>query len=266
MTDTSHTTTRYASAAVSAFLKTATKPQRLWYMVQGQPKCYVGNVMDDKGLREVLYPCLRGIMIGKPVGSVDDAVAEAARVKADIIATETLEPVDEAALGIDEEALELGESIDEGLAQIEDICHVATQAGTVRSEVLEEMIEDVYRDIREGRETPVLADLPFLSRFAKKQNVDTSEEDEDESDGGIVDDMLMAMRDAGAVGFLVRASVPEISDVRADGGGYSVHYGTRRLEIFYGSTYRHACLKAIDWAERQIERMKAEPKRQARGA
>lgn len=272
MTDKIPTTSRTASTAVGAFLRTASKPQKMWFMTQGEPTCLTLAVMQDGGLKNVFYPSLRGIAMGQPVESPKLAVEKAAKVKADIIATEPMEAVDEAALGIDDEALDLADLFNEDLVRIDAVCHIATMYEGSAAEPLERILEDLLSYDK----CAAFEDLPFLRRLTTPEKAKpTSDGDQDDAedlddavDGDderpssdeLVDDALMLLRDNGAMGFLIEATVPEISDVR--GGAYSVHYGIRRTEIIYASTYRQACLKALDWGRAQIAAMQADPKRQ----
>ena len=67
--------------------------------------------------------------------------------------------------------------------------------------------------------------------------------------------MIDVLRDYGAAGFLIEASVADITPT--GGGSYSVNYGSRRTNIFYASTYAKACEKAIAWGEGLADEMKA---------
>lgn len=267
MTDKIPTTSRTASTAVGAFLRTASKPQKMWFMTQGEPTCLTLTVMQDGGLKNVFYPSLRGIAMGQPVESPKLAVEKAAKVKADIIATEPMEAVDEAALGIDDEALDLADLFNEDLVRIDAVCHIATMYEGSAAEPLERLLDDMLS----YGECAAFEDLPFLRRLTTPEkakptsdedqnDVGNDEDDDRPSSDELVDDAMMLLRDNGAMGFLIEATVPEISDVR--GGAYSVHYGIRRTEIIYASTYRQACLKALDWGRAQIAAMQADPKRQ----
>jgi hypothetical protein len=266
MTDKIPTTSRTASAAVGEFLRTATKPQKLWFMTRGEPTCLSLTVMDADGLKSVFYPSLRGITVGQTVASPEEAVAAAAKVKADIIATETLEAVDEVELGIDDEALDLADLFDDNLVRIDQICHVGTMFEGSAAEPLERIIDDLMSYDKSS----AFDDLPFLRKLADslKPKAKSDDEDADEeerpSSGEILEDALMVLRDNGAVGFFVEASVPEISDVRE--GAYSVHYGMRRTDIHYASTYRRACLKALAWGKAELAAMEADPKRRRKAA
>ena len=235
---------RTPSDAQSGFLRSAPKAQRIWWMTRGEPECLRLQTFGPEGLSVLLYPSLRGVGIGKPVATVEEAVAKAAAVKADLLATEELEPVDEAALGIDDEATELATLLTEASVRIETIAHVGTMQEGSMSDPLAEIVDDLDGD----HLVSALVDLPFLVPLLRSEERTTSAEFREE--------FSMRMHDAGADGFLVQASVPTLSPHR-DGKGASVHYGDRRTDVFYASTFRHACLKALAWGEAENAAMMA---------
>lgn len=257
------TTTRTASDEVCRFLDGATRGQKDWYLAQGEPSCFIGHVADPDGMRQVLYPCLRGIMVGRPAASVDEAVSEAARFREGLIAKGGLEPVDEIGLGIDDEARDLEDLFSDQIGTIQHVAHVATMGNAGKGEALSLIMRDIVDAIAGGVSMPILDDLPCL-----KPLVERARECADECDGRmrdeLVDDALMMMRDAGAVGFLISASHPEIGNVRE--GSFSIHGYTWHSEIFYATTYPQACRKAVAWFDRTLEEMRSDPKRQAKAS
>ena len=150
-----------------------------------------------------------------------------------------LEPFDEIAAGIDDEATDLQALFDEGLVRLENIIHVGTMQDGTLADPLEEFFEDL------DLEYPVAAldDLPML-----KKAMEEDEEGELENE-----DYVQIMRDHGAAGFLIQASVPERTP--NGNGAFSIHYGTRRTNVFYASTFAAACAKALAWAEEETAKM-----------
>jgi hypothetical protein len=257
----SKTTSRIASAAVVRFLKDATPGQKEWYMAQGEPSCFIGHATDPDGMRRVMYPCLRGIMVGKPAASVEEAVAEARRFRNELLAKEGLEPVDEVELGIDDEAHDLEDLFSEQIGTIQQIAHVATMANCDRGEVLTMIMRDVIDALGAGCSLSLIDDLPCLRPLVEHSR-ECAEDGDGRTRDDLVDDAIMMMRDAGAMGFLVLASHPDIGNVRGD--SFSIHGHTYETDIFYGSTYAMACRKAVAWFDRTLEEMRNDPKRQAK--
>lgn len=234
---------RFASATVSAFLASATKGQRAWYMSQGEPQCLTGCIVGEKGLTTVLYPGLRGIVVGPAVGTEKEAVAKASDALANLKADPSVfEPFDEAAAGIDDEAVDLAAAFEEASLRLERIAHIGTMQDGSPSDVLKELVEDMDVD----HPVSAMTDLPHVVRIKLS--------DDEIDDEALMDDFLMGCHDAGKMGFLVEASVPEMRPTGPS--SFSVHYGTRRTDVFYASTFAHACRKALAWAEQEVESMR----------
>lgn len=185
-------TADFAPPIVSAFMREATKEQVNWYLAQSEPQCLSGTFMEEGEFVEKKFPGLRGVMVGKEVQTIDEAIAKAEEVKAKLLEGE-LEPFDEVAMGIDDEARDLQQAFDEGLVRLEAITHVGTMQDGSISEPLEEMLERFNLDY------PVAAhdDLPFVRKALEDEEYEAEDED-----------IIQIMRDHGAVGFLIEASVP----------------------------------------------------------
>lgn len=222
-------TTRFASPAVSAFLKKAEPGQQNWFLTRGDPQCLSGDFMEAGNFVTKLYPGLRGIIVGKAVDTPEEAIVNAAATKKRLLA-EKCEPFDEAAAGVDDEALDLQERFDKGLLRLENIAHIGTMQDGSLAEPLREMIEHL-----EDARASLIDDLPFLAAFDPEE------------------DIIEILRDHGAVGFLIEASIP--TRTRHDDRSASIHYHTRQTEIFYGSTFATACAKALAWAESETNLM-----------
>lgn len=221
-------TSRFAPAVVTDYLKDAPKPQVDWYLGTGEPQCLEGQFLIRGDFVTKLFPGLRGIKVGDEVATIDEAIAKATEVRATIREREQ-EPFDLAAAGIDDEARDLQQDADEALMRIETIVHIGTMQDGHLADPLQEMLEDLEAD---GTD-PVLDQLPFLRKILA--DIDCG-----------VEDVVQEMRDRGTVGFLIQASVPGMT--RRDDGSASIHYGIRTLRIFYGSTFGVACRAALDWA------------------
>lgn len=271
-------TTRTAGVAVSEFLKTATPEQRASYLIRGEPECFSGSYMGKDGLEQRLYPALRGVIVGKEAKNAEDAIAEARQMHAHL-STLATEPVDEAALGIDDEAINLSYRFESAGARLETILHIGTMNDISPADTLAEAIEDIVLDIVEGRkarreEAPLLAvadheagaeqtsripqvakDLPLFVHLA-----DTLFPPEGEKPATrphrseIFDEFLAYAHDHGAMGFLVNVSVPQYSPHK-DGRGASIHGGVRYHEWRYASTFQVAADRALEWAEDRIHQM-----------
>jgi hypothetical protein len=239
---------RFASGNVAAFLRTATAGQKAWYMAQGEPQCLTGCILDDKGLKTVLYPGLRDIVVGQATSTEKEAVAKASEVLDELKADAGIfEPFDEAAYGVDDEAIDLAAAFDEASVRLERIAHIGTMREGSPSDVLKELVEDMDVD----HPVSAMHDLPHVVRIKLS--------DEDMDDEALMDDFLMGCHDAGAMGFLVEASVPEM---RPNGpSSFSVHYGSRRTDVFYASTFAQACRKALEWAAEEVESMRTGERR-----
>lgn len=234
---------RFASPAVIAFLNAATKGQKSWYMAQGEPQCLTGCIVGKDGLRSVLYPGLRGIVVGPEAADERTALAAAAealsRIRAD---SATFEPFDESAHDIDDEAIDLAAAFEQASLRLERIAHIGTMQDGSPSDVLKELVEDMDVD----HPVSAMYDLPHVVRIKLS--------DDDMDDEAMMDDFLMGCHDTGAMGFLVEASVPEMRPTGPT--SFSVHYGSRRTDVFYASTFAHACRKALAWAEKEVESMR----------
>ena len=232
-------TTDFAPPIVSAFLREATKEQVNWYLAQSEPQCLSGTFMEEGELVDKIFPGLRGVMVGKEVKTFDEAIAKAGEVKAKLLEGD-LEPFDEVTMGIDDEARDLQRAFDEGLVRLEAIAHVGTMQDGSISEPLEEMLE------RFDLEYPVAAldDLPFVRKALENEEYEAE-----------IEDIIQIMRDHGAVGFLIEASVPHRTP-HGDGSA-SIHYGTRRTNVFYASTFAAAARKAIVWAAKETAKMES---------
>lgn len=234
---------RFAPATVSAFLASATKGQRAWYMAQGEPQCLTGCIVGEKGLTTVLYPGLRGIVVGPAAGTEKEAISKASDALTSLKADPSVfEPFDEAAAGIDDEAIDLAAAFDEASLRLERIAHIGTMQDGSPSDVLKELVEDMDVD----HPVSAMSDLPHVVR------IKLSDDGIDEE--ALMEDFLMGCHDAGKMGFLVEASVPEMRPTGPS--SFSVHYGMRRTDVFYASTFAHACRKALAWAEQEVESMR----------
>lgn len=283
-------TSRFASITVGDFLKTATAGRRMWYIAQGKPQALQGNFLVEGNFETRIFPGLRGIRVGNAVKTAEEAISEATRVRDDLLARDDLEPFDEAELGVDDEAIDLAERFQDVGARIESILHIGGMSPDEGTEALRTFIEDLEAD----RPNALFDDIPWLQSFlepsksATAQETDAEnaqtgsaevsageearedddedprEDEEDErSTEELIDDFLMRAHDHGTMGFVVEVSVP-LYVPHGSGGGCSVHMSTRYLQQRYASTFRVACERGLDWAEKKIEEMRAAPPKDAK--
>jgi hypothetical protein len=239
------TTSILASPAVSAYLNTASKERTSWYLTQGEPQALSMTVMTEAGLERRILPGLMGLVVGKPTATAEKAIAVAEGVRDGLLADPSkLEPFDVVEAEIDDEAVDLSRAFSDASLRIEDIAHIGTMQDGSPSDVLVRLIEDMAQDL--DHPASALTDIPFLASILI--------ENEGRIDEGVMDDVLMGLHDHGRQGFLISASVPEMKPTGEN--SFSVHYGTRRVDVFYGSTYAVACRKALAWAEREVESMR----------
>lgn len=270
------TTSRFASITVGNFLKEASGGRRMWFLAQGEPQALVGSFMTKDGFETRIFPGLRGVRVGDAVSTAQEAEAEAARVRADLLGRDDLEAFDEAEAGVDDEATDIAARFQESGARLDRIIHVGAMAPDDGCEDLRTLIEDLdpaYPDL-------LFKDIPWLAGFLRpeqKAGADMSEAHEDRGDDEdgeedeperrsvdeLVDDFLMTAHDHGTMGFVVEVSVPKYVPHK-DGAGCSIHMGTRYLQHRYASTFRVACDRALEWAEARIGEMrKVMPEEQA---
>jgi len=237
------TTSQLASPAVGLFLRRATPGQVSWYLSQGEPQALSTTALVKGEFVERIHPGLMGLAVGAPVATAELAI-EAARAKLDDLLSrpEELESFDIVEAEIDDEAITLARAFDQASARIESIAHIGTMTDGSASDVLTEIVEDMDLD------HPVSAfeDLPFMVKLL--------EEPDGRRRGELMEDFLMMCHDHGRQGFLIQTSVPEMRPTGSD--SFSVHYGSRRTDVFYGSTYAVACRKALAWVERETEAMR----------
>jgi len=261
------TTTRFASRPVIDFLRDTTPARRAGYLSRGKPQCLEVQYMAPEGFITRLHAGLRGVRIGDAVETPEEAIARANGYRADLLAGD-LEHVDEQALGIDDEAVDLAQRFHETGARMERIVHIGSMLDD-EAGPLAEALGDIVADIRSVRkqarsEAPLLAtvddrakasqpevpavakDLPALLKLAEMAGRPRQSE--------LVEEFSMIAHDEGAMGFLVEVSVPEHVPHK-DGRGASVHGGIRRTAWRYASTYGVAADRALEWADGEIRRM-----------
>lgn len=239
------TTSILASPAVSAYLNVASKERTCWYLTQGEPQALTMTVMTEAGLERRILPGLMGLVVGKPTETAEEAVAIARGVRDGLLADPSkLEPFDLVEAEIDDEAVDLARAFSDASLRIEEIAHIGTMQDGSPSDVLVRMVEDMAQDL--DHPASALTDMPFLAAILV--------ENKGSIDEGVMDDVLMSLHDHGRQGFLISASVPEMKPTGPD--SFSVHYGTRRVDVFYASTYAVACRKALAWAEHEVESMR----------
>lgn len=240
-----------AKPATMRILRDLTKDQRRTYMARGVPRALVGTYLLVEGdmfgeTVTKIRPSLRGIIVGDEVASIDEAVVKAAEVRDRLMAEGLLADLDEIALGIDGEAVDLEARFQEAGVRIENIVHIGTMQDGTPSEALREMIGNIEEhDVR-----ALDAHLPFLARLHRLREDEDGDMDEHE----FADEFLESARDEGLSGFLVEVSVPHITPHA--GGGWSIHGGIRSLAVRYGANYRQACERALEWAEAKNEEMR----------
>lgn len=243
MSTTNDVTTQLASPAVGRFLRTATRGQIDWYLSQGQPQALATTALVEGRFVERILPGLMGLAVGGPAADAQQAISQA-RAELDRILSDpdALEPFDIIQAEIDDEAISLARAFDQASARIESIAHIGTMTEGSPSDVLTELVEVMDLD------HPVSAfdDLPFM--------VGLLEDPDERGRGELMEDFLMMCHDHGKQGFLIMASVPEMRPTGPK--SFSVHYGTRRTDVFYGSTYAVACRKALAWVEKETESMR----------
>jgi hypothetical protein len=260
--------TRHAPTSVVAFLKGATPPQRAWYLTRGEPQCLLGTYLVEGDLVERLFPALRGIRVGEHVATPEEAVAAAGAVRLRLL-VEPLEPVDEAELGIDDEAIRIADMMERSGARIETILHIGSMMDDDGRGPVFEAVAGIVMGIRSARRAvrppapllegvdprsapvaerlpEVVEDLPLLRRLADMEGRPSRAE--------IAEELMMLTHDLGALGFLVEVSVPQHVP-HADGAGASIHGGVRTTGWRYASTFAVAAARAAQWADDRIDEM-----------
>lgn len=260
--------TRHAPASVAAFLRQASQPQRAWYLTRGEPQCLIGNYLVGSDLVERLSPALRGIKVGEHVATPEEAVAAADAVRRRLL-NEPLEIVDEAALGIDGEAIAIADMMERAGARIETILHIGSMLDDDGRGPVFEAVAGIVMDIRAARRAvrpaaplldgvdpqakafaerlpEVVEDLPLLLRLADMEGRPSRVD--------LADELMTLTHDFGALGFLVEVSVPKHVP-HTDGVGASINAGVRTTGWRYASTFAVAAARAAEWAEARIDEM-----------
>lgn len=243
MTRKNDITTDLASPAVGRFLRTATPGQVNWYLTQGEPQALGVTARVDGDFVQRILPGLMGLAIGEHQPDAESAIAVARTRLDELLARpHELEPFDIVAAEIDDEAIVLARAFDRASARIESIAHIGTMTDGFPSDVLTEIVEDMDLD----HPASAFDDLPFMIELLK--------DPQDRRRGELMEDFVMMCHDHGKQGFLIVASVPEMKP--SGPGSFSMHYGSRRTDVFYGSTYAVACRKALAWVEKETEAMR----------
>lgn len=236
-------TVRQASYAVASYLSKAKPGQVSWYLSQSEPQAISVMQMIEGDFVNRIYPGLRGLVVGQPCGTVEEAEAAAAAKLAELLSDPSaLEPFDVVAAEIDDEATDLSQAFDQASLRLESIAHIGTMQEGSPSDPLVEIVENLDVD----HPVSALDDLPFLVPMLLQEGRRRRDD--------LLEDFQMLCHDHGRQGFLIEASVPRM--VPTGEGSFSVHYGTRHLDVFYGATFAVACRKALAWAERQVEAMR----------
>lgn len=224
------TNDRFAPPVVTAFLRTATEAQVNWYLSTGPAQCLVGSTFEGGRFENRYYPGLRGIVVGAAVGDAEKAIALAEEVRQRSL-SRPQEPFDEIEAGIDDEARDLQDQFDACNLRLESIAHI----GTMQDGSIADPLKEMLGDLEPGRRVAAMDDLPVLAAALTGGHCDSAS------------DIVEQLQEYGAVGFLIEGSVPDRTF--HEGGGATIHYGSRTTNIFYGSTFSAACRKALAWAE-----------------
>jgi hypothetical protein len=247
------TTVAPAPKNVQDFIRSATQGQRMGFLSKGEPQCISFQTFSpDKGLFTVLYPGLRGVIVGKGVETPEEAVAVAAQRLTEFSADPSLVEVDEIALGIDGEGHAFSQRFAEIGCRLEAIYHIGTMGMT---DDMPETLADLVSDVEHELASKLLEDMPAIKVAIDRTAAEAKESKEVPSP--LRDYFIETCHDEGYHGFVVTVSIP-LHKPHADGRGASIHGGIRHLQSRYGANFRTACERALEWAAGEYERMMAE--------